>query len=149
MQGVFNLKISIFIDKTREEEIQVYAHGESELLEQIKSLVNDYSSQINGYKEKEIYPIKISEIYCFTVENNKVYALTKDDKFLLKERLCNIEKDLSNDFIKINKSCIANIKKIERFDAKFSGTLIVKFKNGYFDYVSRRSVKSVKERLGL
>ena len=143
------MKISIFIDKNRDEEIQIFAHEETELLEQIKSLVTDYSTQINGYKEKEIYPLKIAEIYCFTVENNKVFALTSDDKFLLKERLYNIEKDLSHDFIKINKSCIANIKKIERFDATFSGTLKVKFKNGYTDYVSRRSVKSVKERLGL
>ena len=143
------MKLSIFIDKNCEEEIQIFAHEETELLEQIKSLVTNYSLQINGYKEKEIYPLKINEIYCFTVESNKVFARTGDDKFLLKERLYNIEKDLSHDFIKINKSCIANVKKIERFDAPFSGTLKVKFKNGYTDYVSRRSVKSVKERLGL
>ena len=121
----------------------------SELINQIKSLVGDYSSVINGFKEKEIFHLKISDIYCFTVENNKVFAITEDDKFFIRERLYNIEKELSNDFIKINKSCIANIKKIERFDATFSGTLMVKFKNGYTDYVSRRSVKNVKERLGL
>ncbi len=142
------MKISIFIDKNRDEEIQIYAHEESELLNQIKTLVSDYSTQINGYKEKEIYLLKINEIYCFTVENNKVFALTKNDKFLLKERLYTIEEALSNDFIKINKSCITNVNKIERFDATFSGTLIVKLKNGYTDYVSRRSIKSVKERLG-
>lgn len=143
------MKISVFIDENREEEIQIFAKEETELISQIKSLVKDYSSQINGYKEREIYPLKISDIYCFTVESNKVFAITEKDKFLIRDRLYNIEKNLSNDFIKINKSSIANFKKIERFDATFSGTLMIKFKNGYTDYVSRRSVKKVKERLGL
>ena len=143
------MKISVFIDKYREEEIKIFAKEETELIDQIKSLIRDYSSQINGYKEKEIFLLKISDIYCFTAESNKVFAITENDKFLIRDRLYNIEKNLSNEFIKINKSCIANIKKIERFDATFSGTLMVKFKNGYIDYVSRRSVKTVKERLGL
>ena len=142
------MKLSIFIDKNREEEIQIFAHEETELITQIKSLLSDYSLQINGFKEKEIYPLKINDIYWFSAENNKVYAITENDKFLLKERLYTIEKNLSRDFIKINKSCIANIKKIDRFEAVISGTIMVKFKNGYADYVSRRSVKSVKERLG-
>lgn len=143
------MKFSIFIDKNREEELQLYLHEETGLIEQIQSLITDYSSHLNGFKDKEIYRLNINAIYCFTTENNKVFAITESDKFLLKERLYTIENELSNDFIKINKSCIANIKKIERFDATISGTLMVKFKNGYTDYVSRRSVKTVKERLGL
>ncbi len=143
------MKISVFTDKNREEEIVIFAHEETELINQIKSLINDYSSQITGFKENEIYQLKATDIYCFTVENNKVFAITENDKFLLKNRLYSIEEGLSSDFIKINKSCIANIKKIERFDAAITGTLMVRFKNGYTDYVSRRSVKSVKERLGI
>lgn len=143
------MKISVFTDKNREEEIVIFAHEETELINQIKSLINDYSSQITGFKENEIYQLKATDIYCFAVENNKVFAITENDKFLLKNRLYSIEEGLSSDFIKINKSCIANIKKIDRFDASISGVLMVKFKNGYTDYVSRRSVKSVKERLGI
>ena len=143
------MKISVFTDKNREEEIVIFAHEETELINQIKSLINDYSSQITGFKENEIYQLKATDIYCFAVENNKVFAITENDKFLLKNRLYSIEEGLSSDFIKINKSCIANIKKIERFDAAITGTLMVRFKNGYTDYVSRRSVKSVKERLGI
>lgn len=143
------MKFSFFIDKNREEEIIVYAHEETELLNQIKSLVTDFSLQITGYKENEIYQIKMADVYCFTTENNKLFAITESDKFLIKERLYTIEQSLSKDFIKINKSCIANIKKIDRFDASISGTLLVKLKNGHNDYVSRRNVKNVKERLGL
>lgn len=143
------MKISIFIDKKRDEEIVIYAHEKGALVNEIEELVSGYSKEITAYKEKEIVKLNLSEIYCFITENNKLFAITKGDRFLLKTRLYSIEEKLPTDFIKINKSCIANIKKIDRFDASLSGTLQVKFKNGYTDYVSRRSIKTVKERFGL
>ena len=60
-----------------------------------------------------------------------------------------MEKKLPENFVKINQSCIANIDKINRFDASFSGTLKLIFKNSYTDYVSRRQLKTVKERIGI
>ena len=55
----------------------------------------------------------------------------------------------SDRFIYINQGCLANIKYIDSFDASFSGSLIVIFKSGHKDYVSRRQVKNIKERLGI
>ena len=70
-------------------------------------------------------------------------------KFEIKTRLYVIEEKLPENFIKINQSCIANINQIERFNASISGTLKIRFKNGYTDYVSRRQLKNVKERIGI
>ena len=56
---------------------------------------------------------------------------------------------VTDNFIKINKSCIANLKKIKRFDASFGGAMQVTFKNGHTDFVSRRNLKNVKERMGI
>ena len=83
------------------------------------------------------------------MENNRVYAITDKDKLQLKYRLYQLEEAFSDSFVKINQSCLVCINKIARFDAILSGALMVKMKNGYTDYVSRRNVKSVKERLGL
>ncbi len=143
------MKLSIFIDKNREEEIIIYTHERNTLTAEIESLVNGMDTDITAYKDREIIKLKISDVYCFTAQNNKLYAITENDRLLLKYRLYSIEERLNRDFLKINKSCIANVKKIECFDASISGTLMVKFKNGYIDYVSRRSIKAVKERLGL
>ena len=93
--------------------------------------------------------IVLSDTYCFTVEESRVYAITKSGKWQLKCRLYNLEESLPQSFVKINQSCIANIKMIHRFDTSLSGALAVRFKNGYCDYVSRRNLKTVKERLGL
>ena len=52
-------------------------------------------------------------------------------------------------FIKLNQSCIANKNKIKKFESTIGGALKVIFKNGYIDYISRRELKNVKERMGL
>ena len=56
---------------------------------------------------------------------------------------------LDLNFVRINQSCIANINQIKKFSASFNGFLQVHFKNGYIDYVSRRELKNVKERVGI
>ena len=143
------MKISVFIDKNRPEEVVVYAHEKTRLIEDIEQLVADSAEALVGYKDRQMVPLGLSDVCCFIVEDNKIYALTQGDKLQLKCRLYRLEERLPDSFVKINKSCIANLKMIERFDAAFSGSLQVRFKNGYVDYVSRRNLKSVKERFGL
>lgn len=143
------MKCKIFIGKEYEEEVLVYAHEETELVKRIQSLVSEENLILIGYKEKEAFQLNLFDINCFLVEDNKIYAFTQDDKLLMKCRLYKLEETLPQNFIKINQSCIANINKIERFGTSFSGSLTVRFKNGNTDYVSRRKMKSVKERLGI
>ena len=143
------MKINIHIDPSRDEEVIVYAHKRNRVVDEIERLVEENDIELVGYIEREATLLKLSEIYCFRVVDGKVYAQTISHEYLLKARLYQLEEILPDNFIKINQSCIANIKLIERFSADFSGTLRVIFKNGETDYVSRRSLKNVKERLGL
>ncbi|MBE6755086.1 MAG: LytTR family transcriptional regulator [Ruminococcaceae bacterium] len=143
------MKFRFLIDKNREEEVIVYAHKKTKLVESIENIVKEDNSELIGYADREAVKLDLADVYCFTVENNKIYAICENEKYLLKSRLYQVEENLSENFIKINQSCIANIRKIRKFDASFSGTLTVIFKNGYKDFVSRRNVKNVKERLGL
>ena len=143
------MKLRIVIDKNRDEQILIYAHEKTALICDIEQLVNNDSFDLTGYGETETIKLNLYEICCFITEENKVYALTEKGKYRLKSRLYQIEKNLNDNFVKINQSCIANIKKIDKFKASVGGALTVIFKNGYEDYVSRRNLKNVKERLGL
>ena len=143
------MKLQIVINHNRDEEIVIYAHEKSPLVSEIEELVKSYSVGLIGYTENETVKLSLNDIYCFFTEDNKVYALTENGKYRLKSRLYQIEEGLSDNFVRINQSCIANIKKIDRFKATVGGSLTVVFKNGYIDYVSRRNLKNVKERLGL
>jgi DNA-binding LytR/AlgR family response regulator len=134
------------IDKDREEEVIVYAHKRDRLTEEIERLVQD---DWVGYSDNAVTQLRVADIYCFTVEDNKIYAVTDNGKWQIKQRLYQIEEQLPDTFVRINQSCLANIRGIERFDVSFGAALTVIFKNGYRDYVSRRQVKTVKERLGI
>jgi DNA-binding LytR/AlgR family response regulator len=89
-----------------------------------------------------------SQIYSITVEDKKIFAYLDKEKLQIKKRLYEIEEILGKGFVKINQSCLVNISKIERFDASFAGAMMVTLKNGYKDYVSRRQLRIVKERIG-
>lgn len=143
------MKFKTILDAACEEQVLIYAKERTPLVEQLEQLLLEESQALYGYKDKAAQPLDMANVCCFTVEDNKVYAQTNDGQLLLKKRLYELEKMLPRCFIRINQSCIANIRKIKRFDASIAGTLCVTFQNGYTDYVSRRNLKKVKERLGL
>ncbi len=142
------MKCTTVIDPTREEEVVLYVHEKNALCEEIERLVLGQSPQWVGYRDREIVTLRPCDVVCFTVEDGKVYAMTENERLRVMQRLYMIEQNLDRDFVKINQSCIANIKKIDRFDASFGGALMVRFQNGHRDYVSRRQMKTVKERIG-
>ena len=143
------MKLKIFIDKDHEEEVIVYTRKRTELVSAIERLINQSDVSLTGFSETEAVPLTADEVFCFISENGKVYAVTEKEKLLIKQRLYQLEENLSEDFLKINQSCLANVKKIARFDTSISGNLTVRFKNGYTDYVSRRNLRNLKERFGI
>ncbi len=143
------MKCELIINKNNEEKVIIYAKQETPLISEIKSLAEEAGMELSGYMDREIAKLSLSEIYCFTVQDNKVYAICKKKRYSLKQRLYTLEDMLPENFIKINQSTIANIRLIDRFDASISGTLKVYFKNGHVDFVSRRQLKTLKERIGI
>ncbi len=143
------MKLKIIIDKKREEEVIIYAREKSALVKSIEALVETSDEAFTAFSDGSIKKISADEIYCFVSQGNKVYALTEKEKLLIKEKLYQAEEKTGSSFIRINQSCIGSVTKIKRFDVSISGTLKIIFKNGYTDYVSRRQIKNVKERLGL
>ena len=140
------MKIKVVIDKNLDEDVVVYAKERNELVDKIERLLSG-DDNIVAKRDRTLYNLNLSEIVCFTAENNKVFAHVGKEMFEVDEKIYELEETLPDNFLKINKSCIANIEKIKSFDATITGTLAVNFKNGYRDYVSRRRMKYVKERL--
>ena len=135
------------------------------LEEQIRALIDKYNRttdaksslplekkaekdlQFVGYKSGEIRPLQLKEITCFNIEEQKLFAHTQNGKYKLKERLCDVEAMMGDSFLKINQSCIVRIENVLKFDTSISGSLKVVLDTGYEDYVSRRQLKAVKERI--
>lgn len=143
------MKYKLIIDETKDEELIITCHHKREVFDQIEQLITNMDAQLIGYENEDIVILNYGDVVCFVSDNNKVFALVGKHKYLIKKRLYQIEEQLDLNYVRINQSCIANIKQISKFSASFNGFLQVHFKNGYSDYVSRRELKNVKERIGI
>jgi len=142
------VKCEVIIDPRCEERVVIHARKCTPFTEKLRRMAEGEGLELIGYQDREATMLDPADVVCITVEEGKVWALRGGERYWLKERLYTLEERLPY-FIKLNQSCLANPKKIERFDASISGTLRVRFKNGYTDYVSRRQLKNVRERMGI
>ena len=140
------------IDPKCNEEVVANVHERTSMIDEIEKIVTRENSpdHITGYLEDEIKILTLEEIECFFVEDEKTYALdTAGKRYIVKKRLYELESVLPNDFIKINKSAIANGKKIVRFKVLLSGAVDAEFASGYTECISRRCFAEIKRRFGL
>ena len=121
----------------RNEEVQ---RLENELLtNQEKTIKN-----IIGMQDNDIFIINISDIIMFYSEEKNNFCKTKDGVYRIKEKLYYLEEKLSQkDFIRISNSVIANINHVKCFNTSIIGKIIIKFKNGAEETVSRRKTSEI------
>ena len=101
-------------------------------------------------RENLIYILEPNEIEIVRTEGNEITAYdTTKKRFVVEKRLYEVEALLGFQFIRISKSAIVNIRKIDHVDVRFSGMMNVVMKNGINEYISRRHMGDFKKRLGL
>ena len=143
------MKFKLIIDEKIEEEIVAKVHSANDLTRKIEDLVISYTgnNEITVHGDYEILTLKFTEIECITMIDRKVWIIDNaGNKYWTTGTLSDIEKTLPSYFIRINKSSIANERKISCFKTSFSGAVDAIFKCGYKDYVSRRCFAEIKRR---
>ena len=126
---------------------------------QIKSLTTSsipliYSVQMKAqlqlYKTKMILSFySQKEIYMVRVENKDTIIYGKEHRYSSRKRLYEMQQQLGAGFMQISKSTLVNLSYMSNVEAGFSGTLLLKLKNGCKDYVSRKYLPEFKKYLGL
>lgn len=143
------MKYTTYIDPEREEEVIIYAHRRTGEIADLEAYVESLSADLTGYgRDGGIVKLRPADVHCFVAEDGKVTALTDTERLTVRLPLYAVEEMLDGSFVRINQSCIGNIRRIARFNASIGGALMVTFQNGHRDYVSRRQLKTVKERIG-
>lgn len=122
--------------------------------EEVQDVMNKLSvenvKKIMGYREKEIYPIDINDIYRLYSQNNKVVAVLNKEEFEIKHKLYELEEMLDENIMtRISNSEFINVSKVSKFDLSISGTIKVILNNGDSAFVSRRYVSKIKKNLGI
>ena len=148
--GGFSIKIKV----------DIIDQGEEELILKVKSLDDDLLRLINSLqvknaflwvnKDEQLHKVRLKDVYYFEAVEKKVFLYTKDEVFEIKEKLYQLEEKYKDtQYIRVSKSVILNIEKIELISPTFNGLLIVKLKNNEKISISRNYVRNLKNQLGM
>lgn len=143
---------AVIHEKYSETEIHVCNHEENinlyQLVEDISSFVNRGLAVQRENGGKAILNEK--DVISFYSEGQKVFARTADETYVIPKKLYELEQELSEKlFMRISKSEIINLKRIQRLDMSLTGTIRVIMKDGSETYTSRRNVVKLKKVLGV
>lgn len=123
--------------------------------EEVKNLINDISQMVNGELvaqaengNREI--LNRMNVVRFYADNQKVVADVSGKKYTISKKLYELEVELDEqNFFRISKSEIINLKKIKKLDMSFTGTIKIIMKDDSESFTSRRNVVKLKKVLGL
>ena len=105
---------------------------------------------LNGWGDAGIERIPEADVVRIYGERQRVYAETTEGRFLLRERLYELEARLdSRLFVRISNSEIVNSRHILRLDASLTGTICLHMRGGAKAYASRRYVPGLRKHFGL
>lgn len=126
--------------------------GEEELIVRVNQLSERVLEllRVIQAEDESLSVLCPSSVFYFESVDNRVYAYEKAEVSELKQKLYELEQRFAGtDFIRISKSMILNLAKVERFAPSFSGRFEAILQNGEKVVISRQYVPAVKKRLGL
>lgn len=139
-----------FEQTNEKEEVVVYGKEKTDLAIAIEKLCFEHGAKLIGYYDNNRFKeITVDDVDCFITLGKNVVAICNNETLKVKYKLYELYEQYNSHLVYINQGCLANVSKIKQFDSSIGAALLVYFKSGYKDYVSRRQIKNVKERLGL
>lgn len=99
--------------------------------------------------EEDIVVLQPKDIYMVRVENGDTIIYGATQKYRSRKRLYELGNQLGKQFMQISKTTLINLSYMDSIEPGFSGTLLLKLKNGDKDYVSRKYLPEFKKYLGL
>lgn len=121
--------------------------------DEIKRIVDLFSSNETPVtalqNEDEIVVLKPQEIYMVRIEGGDTVIYGEKQKYRSRKRLYELADVLGKQFMQISKTTLINLSYIDSIEPGFSGTMLMKMKNGNKDYVSRKYLPEFKNYLGL
>lgn len=147
------MKVILKEDSSLEEGTVVISASNAAQIQQIKQLLQQQTSpsttlHLFGLLDGKEYRLRLEELLFFETNNDIVYAHTATRAFEMKERLYELEKILPRQFMRISKSTILHIPKLDGIERGISGPSRITFRDTEKDvYVSRKYYPLLKEQL--
>lgn len=146
------MRVRMWIDgKFREPEIILCASEETDGLRRLKEAIErGMNRTLTGFRGDEARLLPLRDVARIYAQKDRVLADCNGEVFVLREKLYELEEKLAEDsFVRISRSELVNLKKIEKLDFSVTGTIRIFLLGGEETYVSRRNVTKIKGLLGL
>lgn len=146
------MKVNLFVSKDIEEpHADIHTNELNDNISKAISILEseDANDMLAVKKGSDIALLELSEVYMFRVENKQVNVYTENSEYLIKKPLYQVEETLGSDFVRISKTTIVNLKKIERVAPSLKGMMFIELKNGLNDNISRKYLPGFKQALDL
>ena len=145
------MKIEIKIDeKYSDVSVEIKAPRITQEIEKIVSLMRMINMQIAVKREDETYLLDTDKILYIEAVERKTFVYTADASFESDLKLYEIEKELlEQDFIRISKQIIINLRKIKSLKADINRKIRVTLLNDEQIIVSRMYADELRKRLGV
>ncbi|WP_164670837.1 LytTR family DNA-binding domain-containing protein [Virgibacillus doumboii] len=146
------MKVNIDIDeKNTEPSITIQTNEWSEELEEIVAIIKRKNRQrLFGVEVDQTILLDPKTIEFVYAEKRRVFACIGNRNVEIRMKLYEIEDILAPyEFMRFSKSVIGNLNQIERFELSFNGNLCVYFHSGNKEYITRKYVAAIKNRLAI
>lgn len=120
-----------------------------ELIALVESLegVKDKASLLTAKKDDKIFIIEPSQVDIVRVEGGELKLYNQSaQEYVVTKSLHEILDSISSSFVRISKSAIVNVNRVDHLSNSFNGTMYIVMKNGVSDYISRKYLADFKKR---
>lgn len=139
--------------KIEQTQVTVEYREKDEPVKKLIAFVEHLEESANGLVgscEGKIYPLKPEAILYMEAMERKTFCYTAERVYELEEKLYELEEKYAHlDFMRISKSYIINLQRIQALKPDFGGKILATMDNGERLYISRQYAPILKEKLGL
>lgn len=151
------MKVELFVSKDYEEpHAQIYTDVLTDNVQKAILLLEDNDGDVDSNnsilpvkKGSDIVLLDFEDIYMIRVEEKKTKVYDSSNEYVIKKPLYKLENTLDSNFVRISKTTIVNLRKIERVAPSLKGMMFIELKNGLKDNISRKYLSEFKQALDL
>ena len=145
------MKVSVDISPEHTEPYAViYTSQMTDEIQRLLEVFGNSESPITALlNEEDLIILQPKDIYMVRVENGDTIIYGEKQAYRSRKRLYELAQQLGKQFMQISKSTLINLSYMDSIEPGFSGTLLLKLRNGCKDYVSRTYLPELKKSLGL
>jgi len=100
--------------------------------------------------DNKLFVIEPEQIDIIRAEGDNIKLYNREaQEYIITKPLREVQEQFGFVFVRISKSTLINIKRVDHLSNSFNSTMYIVMKNGISDYITRKYLSDFKNRLGL